>query len=161
MGAPQAVTIFNTQTGAVLQNFKYGTSKTGSATGIAYTSDGLHLLFSQDSGYVAYVNVDPGTGLITSNVARLSLPLDATTVDFPGFGDSEPVLNSANCTQTVTMPGTGVTISSPVGTSGSYAIPCGVPYSGTLPIHWASRSRRITRPPTSCWTPATRWPRST
>ncbi len=130
MGAPQAVTIFNTQTGTVLQNFKYGTSKTGSATGIAYTSDGLHLLFSQDSGYVDYVNVDPGTGLITSNVVRLNLPLDATTVNFPGFGN-EPLLNSANCTQTVTMPGTGVTISSPVGTSGSYAIPCGIPYSGT------------------------------
>ena len=130
MGAPQAVTIFNTQTGTVLQNFKYGTSKTGSATGIAYTPDGKYLLFSQDSGYVDYVNVDPGTGLITSNVVRLNLPLDATTVNFPGFGN-EPLLNSANCTQTVTMPGTGVTISSPVGTSGSYAIPCGIPYSGT------------------------------
>src|ERR1700730_14711574 len=35
MGAPQAVTIFNTETGAVLQNVKYGTSSTGSATGIA------------------------------------------------------------------------------------------------------------------------------
>jgi hypothetical protein len=52
MGAPQPVTIFNTQTGAVLQNFTYNGSKTGSATGITYTSDGLHLLFSQDSGYV-------------------------------------------------------------------------------------------------------------
>ena len=131
MGAPQAVTIFNTQTGAIVQNFAYSGSKTGSATGIAYTSDGLHLLFSQDSGYVAYVSVDPGTGMITSNVARISLPLDATIVSFPAFGASEPVLNSANCNQTVTMPGTGVTISSPVGTSGSYAIPCGVPYSGT------------------------------
>ena len=138
MGAPQAVTIFNTHTGAVLQNFKYGTSKTGSATGIAYTSDGLHLLFSQDSGYVAYVNVDPGTGLITSNVVRLNLPLDATTVNFPGFGN-EPVLNSANCTQTVTMPGTGVTISGPVGTSGSYAIPCG--YS-LLRYHFLSAGPR-------------------
>jgi len=130
MGAPQAVTIFNTQTGAVLQNFKYGTSKTGSATGIAYTSDGLHLLFSQDSGFVAYVNVDPVTGMITSNIARISVPLDATTVNIPGFGP-EPVLNSANCTQTVTMPGTGVTISSPVGTTGSYAIPCGIPETGS------------------------------
>ena len=130
MGAPQAVTIFNTQTGAVLQNFAYSGSKTGSATGIAYTSDGLHLLFSQDSGYVAYVNVDPGTGMITSNVARISVPLDATTVNVPGFGP-EPVLNSATCTQTVTMPGTGVTISSPVGTTGSYAIPCGIPETGS------------------------------
>src|SRR5215475_11504890 len=66
MGAPQAVTIFNTQTGAVLQNVKYGTSHTGSATGIAYTSDGLHLLFSQDNGFVAYVNVSSTTGLVTT-----------------------------------------------------------------------------------------------
>ncbi|MGA2985382.1 MAG: bifunctional YncE family protein/alkaline phosphatase family protein [Terriglobia bacterium] len=131
MGAPQPVTIFNTHSGAVLQNFTYSGSKTGSATGIAYTSDGLHLLFSQDSGYVAYVNVDPGTGMITSNVARISLPLDATITSLPAFGASEPVLNTVNCTQTVTMPGTGVTLPGPVGTSGSYAIPCGVPYSGT------------------------------
>ncbi|MFZ0305083.1 MAG: bifunctional YncE family protein/alkaline phosphatase family protein [Terracidiphilus sp.] len=131
MGAPQAVTIFNTQTGAVLQNFSYSGSKTGSASGIAYTSDGLHLLFSQDSGYVDYVNVNSATGLITSNVVRLSLPLDATIVDFPAFGASEPVLNSANCTQTVTLPGTNVPISGPIGTSGSFGIPCGVPYSGT------------------------------
>ena len=131
MGAPQAVTIFNTHSGAILQNFTYSGSKTGSATGIAYTSDGLHLLFSQDSGYVAYVSVDPNAGTITSNVARISLPLDATIVNFPAFGASEPVLNTVNCNQTVTMPGTGVTLPGPVGTSGSYAIPCGVPYSGT------------------------------
>jgi len=132
MSAPQAVTIFNTKTGTVLQNYKYnGTSSTGSATGIAYTSDGLHLLFSQDSGNVAYVNVDPGTGLITSAVASTNIPVDATLVDFPAFGSSEPVLNTVKCNQTVTMPRTGVTLPGPVGTSGSFAIPCGVPYSGT------------------------------
>jgi YVTN family beta-propeller protein len=130
MSAPQAVTIFNTQTGAIVQNVKYGTSTTGSATGIAYTSDGLHLLFSQDSGFVAYVNVDPGSGQVTTDVARISLPLDATMVSFPAFGASEPVLNTVTC-QTVTMPGTGVTLPGPVGTSGSFAVPCGVPISGT------------------------------
>jgi YVTN family beta-propeller protein len=131
MGAPQVVTIFNTLTGAVVQNVKYGTSATGSATGIAYTSDGLHLLFSQDNGFVGFVNVNPTTGQVTSDVAHISLPLDATIVNFPAFGASEPVLNTANCTQTVTMPVTGVTISGPVGTTGSYAIPCGVPITGT------------------------------
>jgi YVTN family beta-propeller protein len=130
MGAPQAVTIFNTKTGAVVQNFAYNGSKTGSATGITYASDGLHLLFSQDNGFVAYVNVDPGSGMITTNVAHISLPLDASTANFPGFGN-ESVLNSANCTQTVTMPGTNVKISGPVGTTGSYAIPCGIPDSGS------------------------------
>jgi YVTN family beta-propeller protein len=130
MGAPQAVTIFNTQTGAVLQKVKYGTSATGSATGIAYTSDGLHLLFSQDNGFVAYVNVDATSGQVTTDVARISLPLDATDVSFPGFGN-EPLINTANCTQTVTMPGTNVEIPGPVGTTGSIAIPCGIPVSGT------------------------------
>src|SRR3984885_326461 len=130
MGAPQAVTIFNTETGAVLQNVKYGTSSTGSATGIAYTSDGLHLLFSQDSGFVAYVNVDPVSGKVTTDVARITLPLNATQVNFPAFGATEPVLNTANCTQTVILPGTKVPISGPIGTTGSYAVPCGVPISG-------------------------------
>src|SRR5580704_8240628 len=45
MGAPQAVTIFNTQTGAVLQTYKPFGTKNGSATGIVYTSDGKYLLF--------------------------------------------------------------------------------------------------------------------
>src|SRR5579871_5130254 len=130
MGAPQAVTIFNTKTGAVLQNVKYGTSTTVSANGIAYTSDGLHLLFSQDNGFVGYVNVDPTSGQVTTDVARISLPLDATDVSFPGFGN-EPLINTANCTQTVTMPGTNVEIPGPVGTTGSIAIPCGIPVSGT------------------------------
>jgi len=130
MGAPQAVTIFSTKTGAVLQNVKYGTSTTGSANGIAYTSDGLHLLFSQDNGFVGYVNVDPTSGQVTTDVARISLPLDATDVSFPGFGN-EPLINTANCTQTVTMPGTNVEIPGPVGTTGSIAIPCGIPVSGT------------------------------
>jgi len=130
MGAPQAVTIFNTQTGAVLQKVKYGTSKTGSATGITYTSDGAHLLFSQDNGYVAYVNISTSTGLVTTNVAQISIPVDATSTSVPGFG-TQPVLNTVNCNQTVTMPGTNVTIPGPIGSSGSYAIPCGIPYSGT------------------------------
>src|SRR5580658_143294 len=78
MGAPQAITIFNTQTGAVLQNVKYGKSSTGSANGIAYTSDGAHLLFSQDNSYVANVNVSTTTGLVTTDAAHISLPLDAT-----------------------------------------------------------------------------------
>ena len=54
MGAPQAVTVFNTQTGAVLQTYstpcQAATKDSTAATiGITYTPDGLHLLFSQDS----------------------------------------------------------------------------------------------------------------
>ncbi len=68
-GRPQAVTVFNTQTGAVLQTYKPFGSTSGSSTGITYTPDGLHLLFSQDGGYgpayVAIASVDPATGLLT------------------------------------------------------------------------------------------------
>ena len=74
MGGPQAVTIFNTQTGAVLQTYSTpylsGTQtkndSTGSSNGITYTPDGLHLLFSQDSSHVTIASVDPNTGMITS-----------------------------------------------------------------------------------------------
>ena len=51
MGAPQAVTVFNTQTGAVLQTYTPaigGKDSDGSNLGIAYTPDGKYLLFSQD-----------------------------------------------------------------------------------------------------------------
>src|SRR5580700_7488974 len=47
MGAPQAVTVFNTQSGAVLQSYQPFGTKNGSSNGIAYTPDGLHLVFSQ------------------------------------------------------------------------------------------------------------------
>ncbi|HYA95542.1 MAG TPA: hypothetical protein VEC95_04650, partial [Terriglobales bacterium] len=45
MGAPQAVTIFNTQTGAFIQNYTpaAGTDPDGSNTGITYTPDGKYL----------------------------------------------------------------------------------------------------------------------
>src|SRR5208337_1528401 len=47
---PQAVTIFNTQTGKVLQTYTPagGKDPDGSQTGITYTPDGKYLLFSQD-----------------------------------------------------------------------------------------------------------------
>jgi YVTN family beta-propeller protein len=134
MGAPQAVTIFNTETGAVLQTYSYDGNKNGSTSGITYTSDGLHLLFSQDqdsiyNSYVAIVNVDPGTGLITGNVAKVNVPLDATNITVSGIPVPVPHLNTVTCTQTVTMPVTGVILPAPVGTTGSLAIPCGIPYS--------------------------------
>jgi YVTN family beta-propeller protein len=110
MGAPQAVTIFNTQTGAVLQTYKAAsTDADGSNTGISYTPDGKYLLFSQDGAstgksYVAIASVSPATGLL-SNYAHVSVPLD---------------VNSAGVLSTVTcFP------NSPPGTTGSAAIPCG------------------------------------
>ena len=78
MGAPQAVTVFNIQTGAVLQTYSvpYTSSKgvastdsDGSQEGIAYSPDGKYLLFSQDgsygpSSYVSIASVNPSTGLL-------------------------------------------------------------------------------------------------
>src|SRR6201992_1806327 len=87
MGAPQAVTVFNTQSGAVLQTYSvpYTSSKgvastdsDGSQSGIAYTPDGKYLLFSQDgsygpSSYVAIARVNASTGMLT-NFVQVSVP---------------------------------------------------------------------------------------
>src|SRR5579863_217883 len=119
MGAPQAVTIFNTQTGAVVQTYSTpyssgGTTKndsTGSSTGITYTPDGLHLLFSQDSSHVTIASVDPNTGMITSTGGSNPFP---TQVAVPMDVDSNGVLTTVTCFY-----------NSPPGTTGSAEIPCG------------------------------------
>ncbi len=114
MGAPQAVTIFNTQTGAVLQTYAAaaGKDRDGSNTGITYTSDGKYLLFSQDgsSGQGSYVGIASvsSTGLL-SDYAHVSVPM---------------AVNSSNVLTTVTcFP------SSVPGTTGSNEIPCGQTYT--------------------------------
>jgi YVTN family beta-propeller protein len=104
MGAPQAVTIFNTQTGAVLETYKPFGTKSGSSTGISYTPDGKFLLFSQDSSFVAIASVSPVTGLLT-DYAHVSVPMDV---------DAAGVLTTVTC-----FP------NSPGGTTGSIDIPCG------------------------------------
>jgi YVTN family beta-propeller protein len=121
---PQAVTIFNTQTGAVLQAYstpylsggKTLTDSDGSHNGIAYTPDGLHLLFSQDGNngpgsYVTIASVDPNTGLITSTGGSAPYP---TQVSVPIDVDSNGVLKTVTCFY-----------NSPPGTTGSDGIPCG------------------------------------
>ncbi len=108
MGAPQAVTIFNTQTGAVLQNYQPFSTKNGSSTGIAYTPDGKYLFFSQDSSYVAIASVDARTGFL-SDYAQVKVPLD---------------VNAAGSLTNVTC-----FANSPAGSSGSFEIPCGYPFS--------------------------------
>src|SRR6185437_11916990 len=69
MGANQAVEIFDTETGVVLQNFVPGNNTKhadgdGSYNGIAYSADGDHLVFSQNAyagqgSSVTYANVLP------------------------------------------------------------------------------------------------------
>jgi YVTN family beta-propeller protein len=119
MGGPQAVTIFNTQTGAVLQTystpFLSGTQTksdpTGSSVGIAYSPDGSRLLFSQDSGHVTVASVDPVTGKITATGGSSPYPAQ---VSVPMRVDSNGFLRTVTCF-----------FNSPGGTTGSDAIPCG------------------------------------
>jgi len=124
LGAPQAVTIFNTQTGAVVQTYSppylSGTTtksdSDGSHNGITYTPDGLHLLFSQDgyngpSSYVTIASVDPNTGMITSTGGSNPFP---TQVAVPMDVNAAGNLSNATCFLT-----------SPPGTTGSVEIPCG------------------------------------
>jgi len=67
MGAAQAVQVFNTATGALVQAYSPFGDSEGSFTGIAYSPDGTKLLFSQDDSYVAVANVDPVTGMLSDN----------------------------------------------------------------------------------------------
>ena len=103
MGAPQSVTIFNTVSGAVLQNYKPFGTKNGASNGIAYTPDGTHLLFSQDNSFVAIANVSPA-GMLSDDV-HVSVPMDASP---------QGILTNVTC-----FP------NSPGGTTGSFLIPCG------------------------------------
>ena len=110
MGAPQAITVFNTVTGAVLQTYSAAAGKDhdGSNTGITYTPDGNYLLFSQDgsSGTGSFVGIASvsTTGLL-SDYAHVSVPMDVNAAG---------VLTNAQCFPT-----------SVPGTTGSVAIPCG------------------------------------
>ncbi|HEV2361091.1 MAG TPA: alkaline phosphatase family protein, partial [Acidimicrobiales bacterium] len=65
MGASDAVDIVDTVSGAILQRFSPAGDATGSFTGIAYSPDGKHLLFSQDDSFVAIAAVDPKSGLLS------------------------------------------------------------------------------------------------
>ncbi len=127
MGAPQAVTIFNTRTGAVLQTYSAAAGKDadGSSTGITYTPDGKYLLFSQDGGsgsgsYVGIASVS-ASGLLSEH-AHVSVPLDVnstgylTTVTcFPTSVPGTTGSAAIPCGQTVSLTGDGVNTSYPTG----------------------------------------------
>ena len=110
-----AVEVFDTKTGKVLQSYSFnGKDSSGSITGISYTPDGKHLLFSQDSSNVTIANVDPNTGLLSDDI-QIKVPVNGTVLTVPNAGSTN-ILNSstAHC-----FP------NSPPGTTGSIAIPCG------------------------------------
>jgi YVTN family beta-propeller protein len=73
LGASEAVEIFDTQTGAVLQDYiTFGQDSSGSYSGIAYSADGKYLVFSQDSSNVTIAKVTP-EGLLEDDV-QVSVP---------------------------------------------------------------------------------------
>lgn len=133
MGGPQAVSIFDTRTGAVLQTYSVpyktasggtSTDSDGSQSGITYSPDGKYLLFSQDgsygpSSYIAIASVSANTGLLT-NYAQVNVPIAV---------NAEGKLTNVSC-DPYKHNGPGKRPSgSPGGTTGSFEIPCGFPYS--------------------------------
>jgi YVTN family beta-propeller protein len=75
LGATQAVEIFDTNTGLVLQNYAtFGTDSSGSYSGIEYSADGKYLVFSQDSSHVTIAKVN-AQGLLLDD-AQVSVPPD-------------------------------------------------------------------------------------
>ncbi|HEY7307194.1 MAG TPA: alkaline phosphatase family protein, partial [Bryobacteraceae bacterium] len=58
MGAAEAVEVFDTRTGVVLQNYiTNGMDSSGSYKGIRYSADGKYLAFSQDSSHITIARV--------------------------------------------------------------------------------------------------------
>jgi len=109
----KAVEVFNTVTGTVLQKYEpFNSDPDGSAGGIAYTSDGSHLLFSQDGNY------GPASFVTIANVNSAGLLSDNTQVLVPIDVNAEGQLTNVTCFK-----------NSPGGTSGSFLIPCGFPVS--------------------------------
>ena len=79
LGASEAVEVFDTNTGLVLQNYSpFGTDSSGSYSGIAYSADGKHLVFSQDSSNVTIAKVN-AQGLLEDD-AQVSVPPNSSFI---------------------------------------------------------------------------------
>ena len=82
-----AVEVFDTTTGVVLQNYvPFAKDSSGSYIGIAYSADGKHLVFSQDSSHVTIANVN-NQGLL-QDYAQVSVPPDNSFISC--FPNSRP-----------------------------------------------------------------------
>ena len=111
LGASEAVEVFDIRTGEVLQNYiAFGSDSSGSFNGIAYTPDGKHLVFSQDSSHVTIADVS-AEGLLTDN-AQVSVPPDSSFITC--FPNSPPAGYANPCgsfyTKSTSYPG-GIAIS--------------------------------------------------
>jgi YVTN family beta-propeller protein len=112
MGATQAVEVFNTQTGEVLQNYlTLGSDSSGSYNGIAYSADGKYLVFSQDSSHVTVTKVS-AEGLLDDDV-QISVPPNSSFIKC--FPNSPPAAYANPCgsfyTASTSYPG-GLALSS-------------------------------------------------
>src|ERR1019366_395881 len=111
LGASEAVEVFDTRTGAVLQDYiAFGQDSSGSYGGIAYSADGKYLVFSQDSSNVTIAKVSE-EGLLTDD-AQVSVPPDNSFITC--FPNSPPASYATPC-GTFWYPGTsypgGITLS--------------------------------------------------
>jgi YVTN family beta-propeller protein len=94
MGATQAVEVFDTITGEVLQNYiTFGLDSSGSYSGIAYTPDGKYLVFSQDSSNVTIAKVS-AEGLLSDD-AQVSVPPNNSFISC--FPNSPPASYANPC----------------------------------------------------------------
>jgi YVTN family beta-propeller protein len=112
MGATQAVEVFDTRTGDVLQNYiAFGSDSHGSYNGITYSADGKYLVFSQDSSHVTIANVS-AEGLLSDDV-QVSVPPNNSFIQC--FPNSPPASYANPCgtfyTPSTSYPG-GVALSS-------------------------------------------------
>ena len=89
-----AVEVFDTRTGDVVENYvPFGTDSSGSYSGIAYSSDGKYLVFSQDSSNVTIATVD-AQGLLSDD-AQVSVPPDNSFIAC--FPNSPPAAYANPC----------------------------------------------------------------
>jgi YVTN family beta-propeller protein len=102
LGASQAVEVFDTRTGVVLQDYlTLGQDSSGSYNGITYSANGKYLVFSQDSSNVAIAKVN-AQGLL-QDYAQVSVPANNTFITcFP----NSPAASYANACGSFYSPST-------------------------------------------------------
>ncbi len=90
-----AVEVFDTATGVVIQNYSPlgGNDSSGSYSGIAYSADGKHLVFSQDSSNVTIASVT-AQGLLEDE-AQVSVPPNNSFINC--FPNSPPAAYANPC----------------------------------------------------------------
>jgi DNA-binding beta-propeller fold protein YncE len=89
MGASSAVDVINLSTGTISQQYVPFKDKSGSFTGISYSSDGAHLLFSQDNSFLAVANVDPTTDNLSDNT-HVALAASNAAINCSGVTEGLP-----------------------------------------------------------------------